>query len=78
MGGVHAEVEAHLLATPEVQGPIELTQPRVFYEFADPELEALSSGQKTLIRMGPENAAVVKAKLREVRKLIAAQPAPAE
>ncbi len=68
----------HLLATPEVQGPIELTQPKVFYEFADPELEALSAGQKTLIRMGPENAAIVKAKLREVRKLIAADAAKAE
>ena len=67
----------HLLATPDVQGPIKLTQPRVFYEFADPELEALSSGQKTLIRMGPENAAVVKAKLREVRKVIASQTPPA-
>jgi hypothetical protein len=67
----------HLLATPEVQGPIKLTQPKVFYEFADPELEALSAGQKTLIRMGPENAAVVKAKLRDVRKLIATQSPPA-
>lgn len=65
-----------LLATPDVQGPIRLTQPRVFYEFADPELEALSAGQKTLIRMGPENAAVVKAKLREVRQHIAAQQPP--
>jgi hypothetical protein len=65
------EVIDHLLATPEVQGPIKLTQPRVFYEFADPELEALSSGQKTLIRMGPENAAVVKDKLRELRRIIA-------
>lgn len=66
----------HLLATPDVQGPVRLTQPRVFYEFADPELEALSAGQKTLIRMGPENAAVVKAKLRELRTLIATQQPP--
>lgn len=61
------EVIDHLLATPEVEGPIRLVQPRVFYEFADPELEALSAGQKLLIRMGPENAAVVKRKLRELR-----------
>lgn len=65
------EVIDHLLATPDVQGPIELVRPNVLYEYADPELEKLSSGQKALLRMGPENAAVVKAKLREFRDLIA-------
>lgn len=65
------EVIDHLLATPEVPGPIELTRPHVFYEFKDPELEQLSAGQKLLIRMGPQNAAVVKQKLREVRAQIA-------
>jgi hypothetical protein len=39
----------------------------VFYEFADPELEARSAGQKILMRIGNENAARVKAKLRELR-----------
>jgi len=66
------EVIDHLLATPDVPGPIALVQPRVYYEFADPKLEALSAGQKLLIRMGPENAAVVKEKLRQVREQIAA------
>lgn len=61
------EVIDHLLATPEVQGPIRLTQPHVLYEFADPKLEALSAGQKALIRIGPENARVVKEKLRALR-----------
>lgn len=61
------EVIDHLLATPEIQGPIELVQPKVFYEFADPKLERLSAGQKVLIRMGNENAAIVKRKLRELR-----------
>jgi hypothetical protein len=37
------------------------------YEFADPALEARSAGQKIMIRMGSENAAIVKAKLREIR-----------
>jgi hypothetical protein len=68
------EVIDHLLATPEVQGPIRLTQPGVFYEFADAELEERSAGQKTLIRMGPANAAAVKAKLRELRQAVASQP----
>ncbi len=61
------EVLDHLLETPEVKGEIQLIRPKVFYKFADPELEALSAGQKILIRIGPENAGKVKAKLRELR-----------
>ena len=57
----------HLLATPAVKAPIALVQPKVLYRYADPELEGLSSGQKAMIRIGPDNAAVLKAKLREVR-----------
>lgn len=66
------EVIDHLLATPEVEGPVALVRPHVLYEFADPELENLSSGQKALLRMGSENAAIVKTKLRELRELITA------
>jgi hypothetical protein len=61
------QVIDHLLATPEPQGPIELTQPKVFYQFADPMLEDLSAGQKLLIRMGPANERSVKVKLRDLR-----------
>lgn len=60
----------HLLATPDVSGPVELVRPKVLYQYKDPDLESLSVGQKTLIRMGPEHAASVKAKLREIRKAI--------
>jgi hypothetical protein len=67
------EVIDHLLATPEVKGPIQLTQPGVFYEYSDPSLEQLSSGQKLLIRMGSENAAALKLKLRELRREVAKQ-----
>jgi hypothetical protein len=70
------EVIDHLLATPDVTGPIELRRPSVNFEYVDPELESLSSGQKLLIRMGSANAAVVKGKLRELRQAIAKQ-APA-
>lgn len=63
----------HLLAAPDIQGPIEVVQPNVEYEYADPKLEALSAGQKTLIRMGPANEAIIKAKLREIRQLIATE-----
>lgn len=61
------QVIDHLLAAPEVQGPVLLTQPKVLYQFADPKLEGLSAGQKTLVRMGGDNMAKVKAKLREIR-----------
>jgi hypothetical protein len=61
------EVIDHLLAAPEPQGPIQLVQPKVFYQFADPRLEDLSAGQKLLIRMGPANERSLKAKLRDLR-----------
>jgi hypothetical protein len=56
-----------LLATPDVQGPIRLVVPHVLYEYADPDLQSRSAGQKVLLRMGRENAGKVKAKLREIR-----------
>jgi hypothetical protein len=56
-----------LLAAPELTAPPQLVQPKVMYEFADRALEALSAGQKILIRMGSAHAARVKAKLRAVR-----------
>ena len=65
------EVIDHLLETPEVDEPLALTRPNVLYEFADPDLESLSSGQKLLLRMGPDNAARIKKMLAEVRALIA-------
>ena len=61
------EVIDHLLAAPEPQGPIELVQPKVFYQFADPKLEDLSAGQKLMIRMGPANERALKVKLRDLR-----------
>lgn len=67
------EVIDHLLATPTVQPPIRVVQPNVLYEYADPQLEALSAGQKILIRIGPEHAARVKRKLRELRAAITAK-----
>jgi len=63
-----------LLATPQVAGPIELVRPNVMYVFADPALEARPAGQKLLIRMGPDNAATVKAKLKELRAIVTATP----
>ncbi len=64
-----------LLAAPQVSGPIDLVRPNVMYEFADPALEARPAGQKLMIRMGPDNAATVKAKLTELRAALTAAPA---
>ena len=69
-----------LLAAPESNGPLQLLQPKVLYQYADPELEARSAGQKIMIRMGSENEAKLKAKLREIRRELTgprnASPAP--
>ena len=64
------DVIDHLLATPEIAGPVVLLQPHVLYAFADPELESLSAGQKIMLRMGSGNAAHVKTKLRQLRALL--------
>ncbi|NNM61610.1 MAG: DUF3014 domain-containing protein [Steroidobacteraceae bacterium] len=63
-----------LLATPQPRGQIELVQPKVLYHFADPRLDALAAGQKLLIRMGPANEAILKAKLSELRAALTAAP----
>jgi hypothetical protein len=59
-----------LLATPDVTRPLQLTQDKVLYQFADPALERRSAGQKIMLRIGPENSRVVKAKLREIRQAL--------
>jgi Protein of unknown function (DUF3014) len=61
------EVIDNVLATPEVPAPIPLVQPKVFYEYADANLEVRSAGQKLLIRMGPANARAIKTQLRAFR-----------
>ena len=64
------EVIDNLLETPDITGPIYLVKPEAFYLYEDPELEAMTAGQKILVRMGSDNAAKVKQKLRELRALL--------
>jgi len=59
-----------MLATPVIEEPPELVRPHVLFEFADPDLEARSSGQKLLLRMGNENARRIREKLSALRALI--------
>jgi len=80
------EVIDHLLDTPEppaagplmqlteVKGSVPSTQPWLRYEFADPDLQSLSSGQRILLRVGPTHRQALKAKLAELRKLVARAP----
>ncbi len=56
-----------LLDTPIVKLPIEVSTNRAMYQYANPQLEALSPAQKQLLRMGPYNVRLVKRKLRELR-----------
>lgn len=81
------EVIDQLLATPEVNGPLKVhlpsikgpvqpERPWVLYEFDDPALQALSAGQKLLLRTGPVNQRRIKARLAEFRQLVTAAVAP--
>jgi hypothetical protein len=57
-----------LLRTPIPGGPI-VVQPGqrgIGYIFADPRLEALTSAQKQLLRMGPDNARTIQRSLRDI------------
>lgn len=56
-----------LLKTPIPEGEILLEEKVTTYAFADPHLEALSDTQKHLLRMGPQNARKIQAKLREIK-----------
>jgi hypothetical protein len=67
------EVIDHLLETPDVPGPIYLSKPEAVYLFEEPELEAMTAGQKILVRMGSINASVVKEKLLELKQGISSQ-----
>lgn len=76
----------HLLQAPEpaqvsvrqreIKGEFASQQPWVHYEFVDPELEALSAGQKIMVRLGLDNERAIKAQLRSFRSHVAAQQAP--
>jgi hypothetical protein len=72
----------HLLATPDVVGPIKVKRAAAagspppgttgeLFLYEDAALEARSSGQKILLRMGGDNASRLKAKLAEIRRMVA-------
>jgi hypothetical protein len=65
-----------LRGAPVPDGDILLRRGPVFLEFVDPKLEGLSLAQKHLLRMGPRNARMVKAKAEEVAQALGLPPRP--
>lgn len=61
---------APLMQLPEIKGSVPSTQPWLRYEFADPALQSLSSGQRILLRVGAAHRQALKAKLAELRRLL--------
>jgi hypothetical protein len=58
----------NMLAAPDLKKPVKLVQPKIFYMYADPDLEACSAGQKIVMRMGNRNEVKIKAMLREIKQ----------
>jgi hypothetical protein len=56
-----------VLAAPDVSGDMILIRPKVYFEFADPALEKMPDIHKLMLRMGPDNAAKIKASLKNAR-----------
>ena len=55
----------NVLRTADVAGPYQLVRPSIMYLYADASIENLQQVHKQLIRIGPENSAKLKDKLRE-------------
>lgn len=59
-----------ILSTPQVAVDAELMRREANWVYIDPELEALSSLQKQVLRMGPENADIIQQKARDIRGVL--------
>ena len=63
-----------LLNTPAVDGPVQLPPKGIGYAYADERLESLTAAQKQLLRMGPRNVGIIKAKLRAIALALGIPP----
>jgi hypothetical protein len=63
-----------MLAAPDLSATPALVKQGANYVYQDPALEALSVGQKLLLRTGPANEAAIKAKLRAIRADLVGRP----
>jgi len=60
-----------VLSTPVIYEELEVKSPSVMYLYNDPKLESLNNAQKLLLRMGPNNLAKIKHKLRSIKAELA-------
>ena len=58
----------NLLTAPEVTEPVQLVQPKFYYQYADPALESRSIGQRILMRIGSDNEKIIKTKLTAIKQ----------
>jgi hypothetical protein len=71
---VFLRAAAEVTSAPALSGGEELKESKkgLIFVFADESLEKLSPARKQLLRMGPKNAAAIKAKLDEITRALAA------
>lgn len=63
----------NLLSTPDLEQRPLLVFSNGYYRYVDPSLESLSAGQRALLRAGPKNDAILKAKLRAIKRRLTGQ-----
>lgn len=66
----------HLLSTPEPSTQPVLVAEKGHWVYANPQMEALSAGQKLMLRAGVENERMLKQKLGELRSLLTGHSIP--
>lgn len=59
-----------LLAAPVLDGAVAVEPKVVTYTYEDERLEGLAEAEKQLLRMGPENVALVQAKIKEIAEAL--------
>lgn len=72
MGELIAQAALRVNELPDLPERVELIQPKVMYQYADPELEGLPDFEKQILRMGPTNVVRLQA---YISRLQAAYPA---
>ncbi len=67
---IFVKAAAGMVAAPVIEGRIGLKVKGAIYQFEDEKLESLPAVEKLMIRMGPENARILQAKLRELLQAV--------
>lgn len=62
-----------IVDAPIVEGRIEVRRVEAVYKYEDPDLEQLPGLHRQMLRMGPDNTRILKAKARQLRDALLAQ-----